>query len=172
MSYVPDTDVTLDMVSAPQDAASTPTAAAGTPGAVAVSITTLSNTVQQGISEKLGMFVQYTAMLFTGFAIAFAKDWRLTLVTTCILPATILIYGVSIPIEIKLEKRVLAAQAKAAELAEEVLGSVRTVKSFNGEKRLIERYQVLLEKGRAEGIKKAPNSGVQYAGAFFVIYCG
>lgn len=111
-------------------------------------------------------------MLVTGFVIAFIKEWRLTLVTSCILPATVMIYGVSVPIEVKLEKRVLAAQAKAAELAEEVLGSIRTVKSFNAEKKLVGRYEALLEKGRKEGVKKAPNSGVQYAGAFFVIYCG
>lgn len=104
--------------------------------------------------------------------VAFVKEWRLTLVTACILPATVLIYGLSVPIELKFERKVLAAQGKATELAEEVLGSIRTVKSFNAEKRLLGRYSALLEKGRKEGVKKAPNTGVQFAGAFTVIYCG
>lgn len=118
------------------------------------------------------MFIQFVAMLIAGFAVAFAKEWRLTLATACILPATVLVYGISVPIELKLEKKVLDAQGKAAELAEEVLGSIRTVKSFNAEKKLVARYSALLEKGRKEGIKKAPNSGVQYSTIFTVIYCG
>lgn len=125
-----------------------------------------------GVSEKLAMFIHFVTMLIGGFTVAFIKEWRLTLVTACILPATVMIYGVSVPIELKLEKRVLEAQGKAAELAEEVLGSVRTVKSFNAEKKLVARYSALLEKGQQAGVKKAPNSGVQYAGAFTVIYCG
>ncbi|CAZ80689.1 unnamed protein product [Tuber melanosporum] len=150
-----------------------PTAAkAGTAGAVAVSITTHSNTVQMGISEKASTFIQGVAMVLSGFVIAFVKNWKLTLVTATILPTSILIYGISIPIDIKLEKAVMAAHEKAAELAEEVLTSVRTAKSFNAEKRLGAKYKELLEQGKRAGLRKSPVSGVQYFGLFFVIYAG
>lgn len=144
----------------------------GTAGSVAVAITTHSNTVQMGISEKIAGFVQGVAMVLSGFAIAFAKNWRLTLVTATILPASVFIYGISIPIDIRMEKAVMEAHAKAAELAEEVLTSVRTAKSFNAEQRLAKRYKELLDVGRKAGVKKAPNSGVQYSSIWFVMYGG
>ncbi|KAG0635147.1 P-loop containing nucleoside triphosphate hydrolase protein [Tuber brumale] len=148
------------------------TAKAGTAGAVAVSITTHSNTVQMGISEKASTFIQGLAMVLSGFTIAFAKNWKLALVTATILPTSILIYGISVPMDIRLEKAVMAAHEKAAELAEEVLTSVRTAKSFNAEKRLGVKYKDLLEQGKRAGLRKSPVSGVQYFGLFFVIYAG
>jgi len=148
------------------------TAKAGTAGAVAVSITTHSNTVQMGISEKASTFIQGVAMLLSGFVISFVAHWKLTLVTATILPASILIYGISIPIDIRLEKAVIAAHEKAAELAEEVLTSVRTAKSFSAEKRLAVKYKDLLEEGKKAGLRKSPNSGIQYFGIWFVIFAG
>lgn len=148
------------------------TAKTGTAGAVAVSITTHSNTVQMGISEKASTFIMGVGMLLSGFIISFVKNWKLTLVTATILPTSILIYGISIPIDIKLEKAVMAAHEKAAELAEEVLTSVRTAKSFNAEKRLGVKYKALLEEGRKAGLRKSPVSGIQYFGIFFVIFAG
>ncbi|RPA92601.1 P-loop containing nucleoside triphosphate hydrolase protein [Choiromyces venosus 120613-1] len=144
----------------------------GTAGAVAVSITTHSNTVQMGISEKASTFIQGVAMVLSGFIIGFVKNWKLTLVTATILPTSILIYGISIPMDIKLEKAVMAAHEKAAALAEEVLASVRTAKSFNAEKRLGVKYKDLLEQGRIAGLRKSPVSGVHYFGVFFVIFGG
>ena len=111
-------------------------------------------------------------MLLSGFVISFVAHWKLTLVTATILPASILIYGISIPIDIRLEKAVIAAHEKAAELAEEVLTSVRTAKSFSAEKRLAVKYKDLLEEGKKAGLRKSPNSGIQYFGIWFVIFAG
>ncbi|KAI9291093.1 hypothetical protein K502DRAFT_297482, partial [Neoconidiobolus thromboides FSU 785] len=38
------------------------------------------NLVQEGISEKIGLMIQYVSTFITGFVIAFVKGWKLTLV--------------------------------------------------------------------------------------------
>jgi len=54
-------------------------------GEITTRITTDSNTVQEGISEKVGLTVSSIATFATAFIVRFIKSWRLT----CILSATI-----------------------------------------------------------------------------------
>lgn len=42
--------------------------------------------VQQGMSEKVAMVVQFLAAFVTGFALAYARNWRLALAMTSVLP--------------------------------------------------------------------------------------
>ena len=51
------------------------------PGYATTTITTTSNTLQLGISEKLGVFVEYTATIIAAIVVAFTYSWSLTLVT-------------------------------------------------------------------------------------------
>lgn len=56
------------------------------PGYATGTITTTSNTLQLGISEKLGIFVEYMSTMIAAIIIAFVISWQLTLVTSsCIL---------------------------------------------------------------------------------------
>lgn len=52
------------------------------PGAATSTITTASNTLQLGISEKLGVFVEYNATIISAIIISFVRSWQLTLVTS------------------------------------------------------------------------------------------
>ena len=49
---------------------------------------TLPDLVHQGISEKVPVVILFLAAFFAGFAIAFAKNWRLALALSSILPWT------------------------------------------------------------------------------------
>ena len=51
------------------------------PGYATTVITSASNTLQLGISEKLGVFVEFTATMISSIIIAFIFSWRLSLVT-------------------------------------------------------------------------------------------
>ena len=42
--------------------------------------------VQQGISEKVALIVTFLAAFVTGFALAYARSWRLALALTSMLP--------------------------------------------------------------------------------------
>lgn len=51
------------------------------PGYATTIITSASNTVQLGISEKLGVFFEFNATMISSIIIAFIYSWQLSLVT-------------------------------------------------------------------------------------------
>lgn len=51
------------------------------PGYATTVITASSNTLQLGISEKLGVFIEFTATMIASIIIAFIYSWQLSLVT-------------------------------------------------------------------------------------------
>ena len=55
------------------------------PGAAAGTITSTANTLQMGISEKLGTFVEFLALIIAAIIIAFTYSWLLTLVTSSLI---------------------------------------------------------------------------------------
>ncbi|KAF8473304.1 multidrug resistance protein 2 [Kalaharituber pfeilii] len=144
----------------------------GSSGSVILAITSSSNTIQLGISEKLGLFIQFTAMLIASFIVAFTTNWELTLITALILPITAIIYGVTVPMDIQLEKKVVAAYTQAATVAEESLGTIRTINAFNAQPRITKKYTKFLQNAKKIGVKKCPLISIQFSAAFFVIYAG
>jgi len=137
-----------------------------------MAITSSSNTIQLGISEKLGLFIQNTSMLISAFVIGFANNWELTLITALILPITTIIYGTTVPMDIGIEKKIVAAYTKAAVVAEECLSTIRTVNAFNAKPKLTNKYMVCLSDAKKIGMTKAPLMAIQFSAAFFVIYAG
>ena len=65
----------------------------------------------------------------------------------------------------------LKAYAKAGAVAEEVLGSVRTVMAFGGQKKEIDRYGEHLVDARDFGIKKGTINGLSMGVVFCVMFC-
>ena len=55
-------------------------------------------------------------------------------------------------------------------IAEEVIGSIRTVVSFNGQRHEAERYETSLLAGQKDGIKKSLYTGVGMAVTFIVMF--
>ena len=62
-------------------------------GQASNTITTTSNVLQIGISDKLGTLLQSSALLVTAVIVAFKFSWSLTLVTSSILLFMVLVYG-------------------------------------------------------------------------------
>lgn len=52
------------------------------PGYAVSTITSTSNTLQLGISEKLGIFVEYSTLIIAAIIVSFTWSWELTLVTS------------------------------------------------------------------------------------------
>lgn len=50
------------------------------PGHAVGTITLTSNTLQPGISEKLGIFIEYASLIVTALIIALPWNWELALV--------------------------------------------------------------------------------------------
>ncbi|RDL36738.1 putative leptomycin B resistance protein pmd1 [Venustampulla echinocandica] len=139
-------------------------------GQASNTITTTANVLQIGISEKLGIIVQFTSLLVASIIIAFITNPLLTVVTASIIPFMGITYGVLVPIIMARTKDVEHADEKAASIAGEVLGSIRMIIACGAEDRIAKRYSGWIEESRKRGIKLAPFLGMQFAPMFFAIY--
>ncbi|KAF4636377.1 hypothetical protein G7Y89_g1707 [Cudoniella acicularis] len=139
-------------------------------GQASNTITTTANVLQIGISEKLGNFIQFSALLVTAVIVAFTSQALLTVVTASILVFIGLVYGTVIPITLKMTKEVEHADEKAASIAGEVLGSVRMIIACGAELRIAKKYSGWIEESRKRGLKMGPITGIQWAPLFFAIY--
>ena len=139
-------------------------------GQASNTLTNTANVLQIGISEKLGTFVQSTALMVTSIIVAFKYSWELTLVTASLLVAAALVYGIIIPIVVKMTKEVEHADEKASSIAGEVLGSIRMIIACGAESRIAKKYSGWIEESKRRGLKISPWIGLQFAPLFFTVY--
>jgi len=109
-------------------------------------------------------------MFFTAFIIAFIKQWKMTLVLICIIPALGLPIIITTTIMQKHEKRSLDHYAEGATLAEEVISTVRVVHAFGTQERLVDKYDRHLVLAERSGAVKSIVIAIQMFAIFFVIY--
>ncbi|KAJ3300113.1 ATP-binding cassette, sub-B (MDR TAP), member 4 [Borealophlyctis nickersoniae] len=115
--------------------------------------------IQQGLSEKLGMIIQFLTTFTGGFIIAYIKGWKLALVLTSVVP---LLAGVAIIISTFVSARSEEGQdsyASAGGVAQQVLSAIRTVVAFGGEEREEKRYRKYLAEAEKSAIKKSVLAG-------------
>ncbi len=132
-------------------------------GQASNTLTNTANILQLGISEKLGMIFQFNALWITAVIVAFTYSWSLTLVTSSVLVFVCAVYGTVIPINIKMQREVNHADAKASSIAGEVLSSIRMIVACGAEERVAEKYSGWIKESRRRGLKLAPLIGVQFA---------
>lgn len=142
-----------------------------TPGSVATRISNNANLIQTGLSEKVGTAAQGIAMLCSAFVVAFTQSWRLTLPVATTVPTAVILVGITVMLDAKVEAKVLDIYSKAGGLVEETLGSIRVVVAFGAGGKLRKKYDEHLEAAKKLGLKKGPILGVQYSSEFFIMYC-
>lgn len=86
------------------------------PGLATTTITSTSNTLQLGISEKLGTFIEFNATMIAAVIIAFIYSWRLTLVTSAALLFIMISIGVLLPLIVKGQGRTTKVSETPAKL--------------------------------------------------------
>lgn len=105
--------------------------------------------------RKVAHCANYTSTFVTALIIGLVRSWRLALVlSTCV----IVIMGTVAPwvhFAHKWYIRMFGHFAAAGTLAEEVLGSVRTVKAFGSEEQLEGRFGEMIEQARLLGKRLA-----------------
>ncbi|KXS96066.1 hypothetical protein AC578_6380 [Pseudocercospora eumusae] len=141
-------------------------------GSPAVKVTTTSNLINQGISEKLTLTIQSVSTFVAVFVVAFASQWKLTLITIAIVPAILAITALTVAIDAQNENRLLEIYSKAGLMAEEVFSSIANVHAFWLHPTMSSRYDALLEDAEGVGMKKKPNIGIMYSTEFFCVYSG
>ncbi|RSL52863.1 hypothetical protein CEP53_007954 [Fusarium sp. AF-6] len=140
------------------------------PGYATSTITSTANVLQLGISEKLGIFVEYNATIVAALIVAFTKNWSLTLVTASVVLFLLLVLGVILPFILKVNTRVTRAEGKAAAVASEALASIRMVAACGAESRIAKKYAAFVEETRKHAHVLSPLIGIQTGLIFFGLY--
>ncbi|KAG4970321.1 hypothetical protein JHK84_036418 [Glycine max] len=127
--------------------------------------------IQDAMGEKVGQFLQFIATFIGSFAVAFIKGWLLTVVMLSCIPPLALVGAVLGQVISKASSRGQEAYSIAATVAEQTIGSIRTVASFTGEKQAIANYNQSLTKAYKAGVQGPLASGLGFGALYFVFTC-
>lgn len=127
-------------------------------------------TLQDGISEKIGLIINAFAAFIAGFVIAFIQSWKLSLAMLSVIPLMMIMAGVMAKLVSEEASGTSGAYGRAGKIAEEVLGSIRTVAAFGGQNREVDRYEKELETALKKNTKKAIVAGFSVGVMVFLIF--
>lgn len=139
-------------------------------GQAASTITATANTLQLGISEKLGTFIEFNTTIITAIIIAFIYSWELTLVTSTVIIFILIVLSLLLPFIIKGHAKSTKAEAKASSIATEAFAGIRMVVSCGAESRIARRYSEWADKARQYGQRTSPLVAAQFGLIFFSVY--
>jgi ATP-binding cassette subfamily B (MDR/TAP) protein 1 len=142
------------------------------PGSIPGSINRDGNLVDQGVSEKFGLTVQATTTFFSAFIVAFAVQWKLTLICLSIVAAILIVVTVCVMIDSGIENKLNATWGEADKMAEEVFASIRNVHAFWAYGKLSAQFEGIMQSTRHLAKRKPPIYAVLFSVQFFCIYAG
>ncbi|XP_044766756.1 ATP-dependent translocase ABCB1 [Coccinella septempunctata] len=129
------------------------------------------NKLEEGLGEKIPMFLYMQAVCVSSLALAFFKGWELALVCLTSLPLSMICISIVSVLSTKLAKKESDAYGSAGAIAEEVLGTVRTVLAFGGQEKEIERYDGNLIFAKKNNIFRGALTGIGFGLLWFFMYC-
>uniref|UniRef100_A0A7N0UB72 Uncharacterized protein n=1 Tax=Kalanchoe fedtschenkoi TaxID=63787 RepID=A0A7N0UB72_KALFE len=127
--------------------------------------------IQDAIGEKVGKFLQLAATFCGGFIVAFTKGWLLALILLSSVPLIAFASSVAGVFICRQVSRGRLAYSEAACVADQTIGSIRTVASFTGERRAIAKYDEALRNSYRAGAKEGLASGLGYGVSKAILYC-
>ncbi|KAF8503872.1 P-loop containing nucleoside triphosphate hydrolase protein [Gautieria morchelliformis] len=142
------------------------------PGEIATRIQTDTHLLQQGTSEKVALVFNYSGAFFSGFALAYARSWRLALALSSILPCMIITGGILGKFLTAYKQLGRTAIAEGGSLAEEVISTIRTAHAFGTQTKLSQLYDGRVHNSLVADAKAAVWQGCGLATFFFIIYSG
>lgn len=135
-------------------------------------ITTNGNLISSGISEKLGTTIQAMSSFVAAFVVAFAVQWKLTLIVMGIVPVNIIVTIICVMVDTNYEYQMFDIFGKAGSLAEEAFSSIRTAHAFWAFTKLTRRFDTILDDAAKIGAKKSTVYAILFPTEFFCIFAG
>ncbi|KAG8804747.1 GTPase-activating protein, partial [Serendipita sp. 398] len=139
-------------------------------GEVATRIQTDTHLVQLGVSEKVPVALSFMGAFFTGFILAFIRNWKLALACASIVPCIAITGGIMNALMSKLKLATLGHIAEGGSLAEEVISTIRTAQAFGTQNTLAKMYDTHVEKAHVLDKRMSIINGSALSVFFFVIY--
>ncbi|KAK9136548.1 hypothetical protein Sjap_007142 [Stephania japonica] len=139
-------------------------------GAIGARLSADAASVRGLVGDALSLIVQNAATAIAGLVIAFSANWILAFVILVLLP----LVGLNGYIQLKFMKG-FSADAKmmyeeASQVANDAVGSIRTVASFCAEEKVIQLYKQKCEGPIKTGIRQGLISGIGFGFSFFFLF--
>lgn len=123
------------------------------PGQIITRITTDTNVIQEGISEKIELALIALSTFLAAYIVGFIKYWKLTLVMTSAIPVLYCaMFGLT-KLIIKYSKLSFIAYSQGGVLVEEALSSIKTVTGFGAQEHLAKEYDTHLARAEGYGLR-------------------
>jgi ABC-type multidrug transport system fused ATPase/permease subunit len=137
---------------------------------VASKITEFTQTVQNGLADKLGSLISAFASFVFALVLAFTKGWELSLVLLAPLPLLFIVIGIVMSRLSKITVEEQLAYAKANVLATETIDNIQTVKVFRFRQYLINKYNEYLQEAYKFGKSASYTRGIAFMTFLFLMF--
>ncbi|KAF9636608.1 putative abc multidrug transporter protein [Lasiodiplodia theobromae] len=128
------------------------------------------HTIQQGVSEKVGIYVASVSNFITAYIVAFVVDSRLAVILFALVPAYYAMVHIGKYFSQKYSKTVDAAVAEASSIAAESLSNIQVVQAFRLESRLETIFADHLLKAQPAAVRRFIAAAIQLGFLFFVAH--
>ncbi|KAK7331427.1 hypothetical protein VNO77_25652 [Canavalia gladiata] len=144
---------------------------ANSSGAIGARLSTDAATVKSLVGDTLALIVQNISTVTAGLIISFTANWILAFIILAVSPL-VLMQGV---LQMKFMKG-FSADAKvkyeeASQVANDAVGSIRTVASFCAESKVMDMYHKKCLEPEKQGVRLGIVSGVGFGFSFLALYC-
>ncbi|RHZ66400.1 hypothetical protein CDV55_102878 [Aspergillus turcosus] len=141
-------------------------------GSPATQITTSAARISQGIAVRLLNVTQGLTVFCASFVVSMIVQWKLTLITMMVIPASFVITGICVSFDAPIEAAMAQAYSQAAALAREALSSIGTVHAFSAQRIMVSRYNTHLTEAHRQGRKKFIIYGFLVSPTYLCVYSG
>eukprot|EP00741_Cyanophora_paradoxa_P024734 tig00000293_g23878.t1 len=141
------------------------------PGELSSRINADVKLIQDAIGEKVGSVIHNLATFIAGMAVGFAKGWHLALLIMGFMPILGVCGAMTTKFITQASQSGQEAYAKAGDVADEVVTSIRTVVSYTGEEKEQQRYRDNLQEARRFGMKKGFGAGMSVGFMMLTMFC-
>lgn len=127
-------------------------------------------TIQDGITQKVGLFMNGISMFFGALIVGFVKNWKLTLV---LLSEVFLMVATMVGIAkfmLKFQARAQEFSGTGATVAEEVFSSIRNATALGTQERLAKQYDGYLAKTEIWAFRMRVVNGMIIATLFGIVF--
>ncbi|RZC60569.1 hypothetical protein C5167_022334 [Papaver somniferum] len=139
-------------------------------GAIGARLSADAASVRSLVGDSLAMLVESIAIVIAGLGIAFQANWMLSLIILVLIP----LIGLNGWAQMKFLKGFSSDAKKkyeeASQVANDAVGSIRTVASFGAEEKVMKLYESKCEGPEKAGVRKGIVSGIGFGITNFLMF--
>ncbi|KAJ0651011.1 putative ABC-type xenobiotic transporter [Helianthus annuus] len=140
-------------------------------GAIGARLSVDAASVRGLVGDALAQIVQDSASVATGLVIAFAACWQLALIILAMIPLMSANGYVQMQAMKGLSSDSKLMYEEASQVANDAVGSIRTVASFCAEEKVMQLYRNKCEGPKQAGIKQGLITGIGFGASYFLLFC-